>query len=115
MTNPRVTRGRRTEANVAAYLRDHGWPHAERVPASIPGSDIRNTPDLSIEVKARAGFNPLAWIRQAAKNADGRLPVAVMRANGQGDYAGEYVALMRFDDLVDVLLEAGYGDREAAS
>ena len=112
MATARVARGRRTEAAVAAYMAEHGWPHAERVPASLPGSDITGTPDVAIEVKARSDFHPRAWLAQAAKNADGRLPVTVVRMNGQGERAGEYLAFVKFSDLVDLLLEAGYGDPE---
>lgn len=115
MTSPRVARGRRTEAAVAAYLAEHGWPHAERVPASLPGSDITGTPDVAIEVKARSDFHPRAWLAQAAKCADGRLPLAVVRCNGQGESAGEYLAMVTFADLVGLMLDAGYGDAEVAS
>lgn len=110
MTNPRVTRGRRTESAIATYLTEHGWPYAERVPASLPGSDITGTPDIAIEAKARSDFHPRAWLAQAAKNADGRLPVAVVRCNGQGEQAGDYLAMVTFSDLVTLLREAGYGD-----
>lgn len=110
MANSRVRRGRRTEAAVAAYLAQHGWPLAERVPASIPGADITGVVDLSIEVKARSDFHPRAWLAQAVKNADGRLPLAVVRMNGQGEDAGEYLAFTRLADLVPVLREAGYGE-----
>ena len=30
--------------------------------------------------------------------------------NGQGEDASQYLAFMRFQDLVDLLLKAGYGD-----
>ena len=34
----------------------------------------------------------------------------VCRMNGQGENASEYLAFMRFADLVQLLLDAGYGD-----
>lgn len=113
MTSPRVARARRTEAAVAAAMRLNGWPHAERVPASLPGADITGAPDVAIEVKARSDFNPRQWLRQAEANADGRLPICVVRCNGQGEAAGDYLAMVRFRDLLPLLVAAGYGDADA--
>jgi hypothetical protein len=39
----------------------------------------------------------------------GELPIVVMRFNGQGEDASTYGAMLRFDDLVSLLLKAGYG------
>lgn len=106
----RKHRGLRSQKVVAEYLAAHGWPYAEPTGAGRQGSDILGTPDVAIEVKARAGFDPLAALRQAADAADGRLPFAVLRLNGQGETTvHEWVAVIRFGDLVRVLREAGYG------
>lgn len=113
-TQSRKRRGMRTQKNVAAYLAERGWPYAESAGAGRSGSDVTGTPDIAVEVKARTGFDPLAWVRQAAEAADGRLPFAVMRCNGQGEDAGKYIALIRLEDLVPVLRDAGYGDAGAA-
>lgn len=101
----RVHRGYKTERNVADYLVAHGWPFA-LTQGGKAGTDITGTPGLSIEVKARSGFEPLAWVRQAQKREG--LPFAVMRCNGQGDDAANYIALITFADLVDLLVKAGY-------
>ena len=106
----RKHRGLRSQKVVADYLRQRGWPYAEPTGAGRQGSDILGTPDVAIEVKARAGFDPLAALRQAADAAEGRLPFAVLRLNGQGETTvHEWVAVIRFGDLVRVLNEAGYG------
>lgn len=106
----RKHRGLRSQKVVADYLAAHGWPYAEPTGAGRQGSDILGTPDIAVEVKARAGFDPLAALRQAADAADGRLPFAVLRLNGQGEATvHEWVAVIRFGDLVRVLREAGYG------
>jgi hypothetical protein len=39
----------------------------------------------------------------------------VCRMNGQGEDAAEYLAFMRFGDLVQLLLRAGYGDIQTDS
>jgi hypothetical protein len=111
MTRPRTTRGRQTEAAVALYYRDRGFPHAERIPASLPGRDITGMPGLAPEVKARRDFNPLAWIRQARKNASGDVPYVILRCDGQGpEHVGEWLVIRTLEDDTDILRLAGYGD-----
>lgn len=111
MTKPRTARARKSEAVVAEAYRKNGFPHAERVPASLPGRDITGIPGLAPEVKARRNFNPLAWIRQARKNASDDMPYVIMRCNGQGpESIGEWLVIRRFQDDVKLLREAGYGE-----
>lgn len=107
MTRHRKDRGLRTERVVAAYLSQ--WWRSAGVGRGA-GKDITNVP-FDIEVKARSAFQPLEWLRQATKRAGGKeLPFGVCRMNGQGEDASEYLAFMRFGDLVQLLLNAGYGD-----
>ena len=106
----RKHRGLRTQKLVADYLKERGWPFAESAGSGRSGSDITGTVDLAIETKARSDLNPLAWVKQAEGAADGRLPMAVFRCNGQGEDPSQYLALLRFGDLVDLLHAAGYGD-----
>ena len=116
MSQARKHRGRQTEHLVADYLRERGWPYAEAVGAGRSGSDITGTPDVACEVKARASFDPLGALRQAHDAADGRLPFAVLRMNGQGPASvDEFVAVMRFGELVRLLRMAGYGDDRRAA
>jgi hypothetical protein len=77
MANHRKTRGYRTQKVIAEYLR-HWWAFADTAGAGRQGEDILNIPTLSIEVKARADFQPLAWIKQAAANANGKMPMVIM-------------------------------------
>ena len=108
MTRHRKDRGYRTERVVAAYLSQ--WWRSAGVGRGA-GKDITNVP-FDIEVKARSAFQPLEWLRQASKRAatQQELPIVVCRMNGQGEDASEYLAFMRFADLVQLLLDAGYGD-----
>ena len=107
----RKHRGMRTQKVVAEYLAAHGWPYAQSTGAGRTGEDITGTVDICCEVKARAGFDPLAALRQAHAAADGRLPFAVLRMNGQGEASvGEWVAVLRLADLIGVLRAGGYGD-----
>jgi hypothetical protein len=108
MTRHRKDRGYRTERVVAAYLSQ--WWRSASVGRGA-GKDCLNVP-FDIEVKARTDFQPLAWLRQASKRAaiSKEIPIVCCRMNGQGEDASEYLAFMRFGDLVQLLLDAGYGD-----
>jgi hypothetical protein len=97
---------------VAAYLSQ--WWRSASVGRGA-GKDITNVP-FDVEVKARSAFQPLEWLRQATKRANGKeLPFVVCRMNGQGEDAAEYLAFMRFGDLVQLLLMAGYADLQKDS
>jgi hypothetical protein len=75
------------------------------------GKDIVNIP-MDIEVKSRSQFSPMEWLRQVKKRTEktGEKSIVVCRMNGQGEKAGDYLAFMQFSDLVQLLLQAGYGD-----
>lgn len=95
----RHARGRRTNRVVAAWLAVRGWPDATPTFGSEPGQDVKNLDGWSVEVKARADFDPRRWLRQAQANAaDGQRAVCVVRMNGQGEDAGEYLAFSRLED-----------------
>ncbi len=102
----RKHRGFRTERVVAQYL-STVWQGATVGRGS--GKDIVNVP-FDVEVKARAGFQPLAYIKQlkARTNISGELGFGVIRLNGQGEDAAEYCAIIRLADLLP-LLQLKYG------
>ena len=107
----RKHRGMKTQALVADWFAARGWPFAESAGAGRSGTDITGMVDVAVEVKARAGLDPLAWIRQAQAAAKGRLPLVVFRCNGQGEAAvGDWPCLVRLEDLTALLHAAGYGD-----
>lgn len=113
-TQTRKHRGYRTQSVVAQWFAQRGWPYAESTGASRQGADVTGMLDCAVEVKARAGFNPLAWVRQATSAADGRLPFVVIRCNGQGEQSTpDWPCLIRLGDLTELLIEAGYGDRDS--
>lgn len=107
MSQSRKHRGYRTERVIESYL-SQWWENASVGRGA--GKDIHNVP-FDCEIKARTEFQPLAWLKQVTKRAGGKeLPFVVCRMNGQGEDAAEYLAFMRFGDLVQLLLKAGYGD-----
>ena len=107
----RKHRGFRTERVVAQYL-STVWKGATIGRGS--GKDIVNVP-FDVEVKARAGFQPLAWLKQsrARTSVSGELGFCVLRLNSQGEDAHEYAALIRLGDLLPLLqLKYGHIDHE---
>jgi hypothetical protein len=106
MANSRRTRGFRTERVVAQYL-STVWPGACVGRGS--GKDIYNVP-FDAEIKARASFEPLEYIRQykARTAISGELGFAVLRLNGQGENAEDYACVIRLGDLLP-LLQLKYG------
>jgi hypothetical protein len=107
----RKHRGFRTERVVAEYL-STWWTGACVGRGS--GKDIVNVP-FDCEVKARAGFQPLAYLKQlkARTSVSGELGFGVIRLNGQGEDAREYAAIIRLEDLLPLLiLKYGHLDNE---
>ena len=107
----RKHRGFRTERVVAEYLST--WWQGACVGRGS-GKDIVNVP-FDVEVKARAGFQPLAYIKQlkARTAISGELGFGVIRLNGQGEDAREYAAIIRLEDLLPLLiLKYGHLDKE---
>ena len=112
MSQSRKHRGYRTERVIESYL-SQWWENASVGRGA--GKDIHNVP-CDCEIKARTEFQPLAWLKQVTKRSGGKeLPFVVSRCNGQGEDAAEYLAFMRFGDLVQLLLKAGYGDIQTDS
>jgi len=102
----RKYRGFATERVVADYLRQF-WEFASV--GRGKGKDIQSVP-FDVEVKARTGFQPKQVLAQikARTSKSGDLGFAVLRLNGQGEDAREYAAVIRFEDLVNLLVKAGY-------
>lgn len=98
MSQHRKHRGYRTQKVVADYLK-RWYPYAESAGAGRTGSDVIGIP-FDIEVKARTGFDPLAAIKQLKSRQGDKLGFVVLRMNGQGENAEDYVALMPLKDLI---------------
>jgi hypothetical protein len=107
----RKHRGFRTERVVAEYLST--WWQGACVGRGS-GKDVINVP-FDVEVKARAGFQPLAYLKQlkARTSTSGELGFGVIRLNGQGEDAADYCAIIRLADLLPLLiLKFGHLDKE---
>ena len=110
----RKYRGFATERAVADYLRT--WWQGASVQRGN-GKDVINVP-FDLEIKSRSQFSPMEWLRQVKARTErtGEISAVVVRMNGQGTtQIGEYLAFMTFEDLVQLLLAAGYGDIQTDS
>ena len=105
----RKHRGYATERLVARYWQESGFPYAEVVRGQ--GSDLTGTGPVRCEIKARRGFNPLEWLRQASGNArHNDVPCVVVRSNGQGPKdIDNWLVMCSHETWLRLLNEAGYG------
>lgn len=74
----------KAQVHVAAFLRPI-FPWINTVSGAASGKDLRNTPGLAGEVKARRDFAPMEWLRQASKNAGAdEMPIVIWQPDGYG-------------------------------
>jgi hypothetical protein len=112
-TQARKYRGFKTERVIAEYLQQ--WWAGAAVGRGN-GKDIVNVP-FDLEAKARSTFSPMEFLRQSRKRTEktGELSMVVCRMNGQGEDAAEYLAFLKFSDLVQLLVKAGYANFQSDS
>lgn len=111
MSRARKDRAMRTQLVVAEWFGVNGFPHAESTGSGRSGVDVKGMVGMAPEVKARADWSPLAWIRQAVRNSKGALPFVVARMNGQGEATvADWPVIMRLEDFTALIRAAGYGD-----
>jgi hypothetical protein len=102
----RKTRGMATQALIASDLvKENIFPFATDAGPGRPGKDILGTPGVSIEVKARSSFSPVADLRQATNNAaEGEIPIVVVRMNGQGPaHIDDWVAFTTWKEMKEFI------------
>lgn len=90
MVNKPRNKGTSAETAVVTYLRDHGWPYAER--RSLHGAtdrgDITGCPGLCFEVKyANFGIRMASWVEETVvetHNAGADYGILVVKPQGLG-------------------------------
>ena len=112
--NPQKQKGDRWERALAAWLRGQGWPHAERTRAGWEDDrgDIAGTPGVTWSAKDCRTLRWSEWLSDLADqvvNAGTDIGVLALKRPGTAD-AGQALAVMRLDKLVELLHAAGYGD-----
>ena len=105
-------KGTAFETDIVRFLADNGFPNAER--RAMAGQndlgDILTGPSLVWECKNHKTLKFSEWLEETEierRNADADYGLLVAKRRGKGD-AGEQYAVMRVDDLVRLLKQAGY-------
>ena len=106
-------KGTAFETLVVNYLRDHGFPHAER--RALAGThdlgDITGTPGLVWECKNHQTLKLAEWVEEAEverRNAPADFGFVFAKRRGKGQPEDQY-AIMNLATLARLLVEAGYG------
>ena len=106
-------KGTAFETLIVRYLQSQGWAHAERraLHGTNDKGDITGTGPLVWECNNHKTLDISNWLKQTEaerQNAGADHGVLVAKRRSYGDPADQY-AIMRLEDLVKLLKEAGYG------
>ena len=108
----RKHRGYKTVRNVAVLLQ-RWFVHASAVGAGIQGSDVLHVP-FDVEVKARDRVSLPEVLRQLKARDKGATGLIVLRMNGQGDDASQYLAIMKLGDMMEAISRCKCGSWKAS-
>lgn len=106
-------KGTAFETLIVRYLQAQGWVHAERraLHGNLDKGDITGTGPLVWECKNHKALDISAWLKETEQervNANANHGILVVKRRAYGDPSDQY-AIMRLEDLVKLLKEAGYG------
>ena len=110
-------KGTSAESALVKYLQANGFPMAERraLTGSLDQGDITGTPCLAWEVKNHKAYHIPEWLRETeieTGNAKADFGILAVKPNGVGlGNAGQWWAIMTMDQMVKLLREEGYGDK----
>lgn len=113
MANRSKAKGTGWESAIVTYLRDRGWPHAERrtLSGANDRGDIAGIVGVVVEAKACKSHDLAGWLTEANREAanDGAdLGVVWAKRRGFTSPANGYV-LMDGATFTELLIAAGYG------
>lgn len=109
-------KGTAAETAVVNYLRDHGFPGAERraLAGGADKGDLFTGPGLCWEVKAHKKYAIPAWLTETGIetiNARADYGVLVVKPVGVGTTrTGDWWCVLTLEQLTNLLRDAGYGD-----
>lgn len=105
-------KGTRAESAVVSYLKDNGFPYAERraLHGTNDKGDITGVgPDVVLEVKDHAKLSLSEWVSELEdemRNANATTGCVVAKKRGTLD-VGNWYAILPFRLLVQLLKESG--------
>jgi hypothetical protein len=105
-------KGTAAETAVVRYLRDHGFPHAERraLHGTADKGDITGCGPVVFEVKNHKQLSLAEWVKELEAemvNAGVDVGAVIAKKRGTTDPA-EWYAILPTRILVSLLIEAGY-------
>jgi Holliday junction resolvase len=106
VVNPSKARGTAWERRLADYLRDHGFPYADRLPlrGSKDVGDIGGVPGFVIECKSHKQIDLATWVDEAVVeklNARSRFAAVIFpRRSCKTERAYVVMELRDFVDLI---------------
>jgi hypothetical protein len=105
-------KGRATENQAVAWLRENGYPYAERrhLAGEHDLGDITGMPGICVEVKSAAQWAPVRWLRETrAEMNNSRSPIGFVMARPKGGTnVDDWVIMMHPDTLLSLLTDAGW-------
>lgn len=107
-------RGTRHETNVVNYLRQNGFPNAERraLHGNNDRGDINAGPGLVIECKSQARHSLAEWLDEAiteGENANADVAAVWAHRRGKGN-PGDHYVVTTGEIFMRLLRMAGFGD-----
>jgi hypothetical protein len=115
MTNARKAQGDRAETAARDHARARGFPGTERTRAGYTRDhgDLHLAPGVIAQVKDCRTLRWGEWLPELAEQrADAGADVAmlVVKRPGMGARStGQWLAVMSYDDMLDLVRRAGYG------
>lgn len=105
-------KGTAAETAVVKYLRDNGFPYAERraLTGNYDQGDITGCGPVVFEVKNHKTMDLATWVAELVEeihNANAMTGTVVAKKRGT-TYPGEWYAIMPFSLFVELLKEGGY-------
>ena len=91
MVNKPRRKGTAAETAVVTYLRDHGWPYAERrsLNGALDKGDVTGCPGLCFEIKSAGfGIKMSSWLGETAEetvNSKSDFGILVVKPSGLGE------------------------------
>ncbi len=107
-------KGTAAETAVATWLRDNGFPYAERraLAGIADKGDLTGIPGLCVEVKAHARLAIPEWLRELdaeVANSAAAVGLLVVKPKGIGvTRVGDWWAVQRLSSAAGLLREAGW-------
>jgi len=110
-------KGVETENKLVEWLHRNGAPYAERrhLAGANDKGDVGAVPGVCLDAKSGVKMTPLKWLREIVKetfNSGADTGAVIVRPKGMPD-PDDWVVMMTMENYRDLMVEAGYFDRDS--